>query len=164
MTTEHQPDRGCSLTRSESPSGAEPDGWLWKTSQDYSAATLGETLLLWLERWLGYGLTYQAADGEPPAWSRDRSGWSSGGFWTRSMCEHNLTLEPSLKDEGVCSLFEILETGEIDPRYYLSARACADILRRAERRGKELPATFRRALEAVVREGTGSETHEAKIQ
>ena len=38
--------------------------------------------------------------------------------------------------------------GESAPEYYLSAKACAGILRRAERRGKELPQVLREALEA----------------
>jgi hypothetical protein len=49
----------------------------------------------------------------------------------------------------VCSLSDILETGDVPQRYYLTPRACAGILRRAERRGKELPVQLRVALEAV---------------
>lgn len=49
-----------------------------------------------------------------------------------------------------CSLSSILETGPIDPRYFLSPIACAGILRRAAARGKELPAPLRLALEAVA--------------
>jgi hypothetical protein len=49
-----------------------------------------------------------------------------------------------------CSLSDILETGALPRRYYLSAKACAGILRRAEKRGKELPPALRRALEAVA--------------
>jgi hypothetical protein len=36
---------------------------------------------------------------------------------------------------AVCSLSDVLETGEVPQRYFLSAKACAGILRRAERRG-----------------------------
>jgi hypothetical protein len=35
-------------------------------------------------------------------------------------------------------------------KYFLSAKACAGILRRAEKRGKELPTMLREALEEVV--------------
>ncbi len=45
-----------------------------------------------------------------------------------------------------CSLSDILETGDLPQRYFLSAKACAGILRRAEKRGKELPAALRLAL------------------
>jgi hypothetical protein len=43
-----------------------------------------------------------------------------------------------------------LETGELPPRFSLSAKACAGILRRAQRRGKELPTMLRQALEQVA--------------
>jgi hypothetical protein len=47
-------------------------------------------------------------------------------------------------------LSDILETGEVPERYYLSATACRGILRRAEKRGKELPEALRSALLAVA--------------
>jgi hypothetical protein len=43
-----------------------------------------------------------------------------------------------------------LETGAVPQRFYLSPKACAGILRRAEKRGKELPAALDRALRAVA--------------
>lgn len=43
-------------------------------------------------------------------------------------------------------LSDILERNP-DPKYRLSERACLGILNRAERRGKELPAELKRALE-----------------
>lgn len=53
-------------------------------------------------------------------------------------------------DAVVCSLWQVLEKGSIPQRYFLSSKACAGILRRAERRGKELPMTLHRALQAVA--------------
>lgn len=53
-------------------------------------------------------------------------------------------------DASVCSLSQILEIGRIPPKYFLSGKACAGILRRAERRGKELPEQLRHALKAVA--------------
>jgi DNA (cytosine-5)-methyltransferase 1 len=52
-------------------------------------------------------------------------------------------------------LSQILEPGPIPQRFYLSPRACAGILRRAEKRGKELPAMLRQALESVAHSGGG---------
>jgi hypothetical protein len=46
-------------------------------------------------------------------------------------------------------LSEVLET-HVASKYYLSPRACAGILRRAEKRGKELPLVLKSALEAVA--------------
>ena len=44
-------------------------------------------------------------------------------------------------------LSDILERNP-DPKYNLSAKACQGMLRRAERRGKELPEILRKTLEA----------------
>ena len=61
----------------------------------------------------------------------------------------------SRSDEGAffsspASLAETLEVGPIHPRYSLSAKAAAGILRRAQRRGRELPERLRLALEALA--------------
>jgi hypothetical protein len=50
----------------------------------------------------------------------------------------------------VCSLSQTLETGPLPQRFYLSQKACAGILRRAEKRGKELPPMLEEALKAVA--------------
>jgi hypothetical protein len=42
-----------------------------------------------------------------------------------------------------------LETGELPQRFFLSATACKGILRRAEKRGKQLPPALFQALQAV---------------
>ena len=47
------------------------------------------------------------------------------------------------------SLSDVLETGPVPARYYLSPKACAGILRRAEKRGKKLPEALDAALRAV---------------
>lgn len=48
------------------------------------------------------------------------------------------------------SLSQVLETGSIPQRFFLSSVACQGILRRAERRGKLLPPSLRGALQAVA--------------
>ena len=53
-------------------------------------------------------------------------------------------------DANVWSLSDILETGNLPPRFYLSATACKGILRRAEKRGKTLPPALQEALVAVA--------------
>jgi hypothetical protein len=50
------------------------------------------------------------------------------------------------KDASVCSLSAVLEMKNLPERFYLSAKACAGILRRAEKRGKELPPMLKEAL------------------
>jgi len=68
------------------------------------------------------------------------------------MSEFNHTLVPSRSGDAVCSLSDILETGDLPPRYFLSAKACAGILRRAASRGKDLPPMLHRALSQVAAE------------
>ena len=76
-------------------------------------------------------------------------GWQNSGIvapgecWTLSTSEY-----PS--DGVASSLSDILETGDHLRPYYLSAKACAGILRRAAKRGKELPQQLRRALWAMM--------------
>jgi hypothetical protein len=68
-----------------------------------------------------------------------------------------LTLSTSAwpSDGSACSLSAILETGDVPQRFYLSGRACRGILRRAEKRGKDLPTALRSALTNVAaREAT----------
>ncbi len=48
------------------------------------------------------------------------------------------------------SLSAILETGDLQQRFFLSAKACAGILRRAKNRGRKLPDPLRLALEQVA--------------
>ena len=48
------------------------------------------------------------------------------------------------------SLSEVLETEFVPSKYFLSAKACLGILRRAEKRGKDLPAMLGEALRRVV--------------
>ena len=90
------------------------------------------------------------------------AGWSSagmaspGGFWTLSISE-----SPSAA--VVCSLSEVLET-DVAPKYFLSAKACSGILRRAERRGKELPEMLRQVLQQVAGGPSAQERAEDKTR
>ena len=72
--------------------------------------------------------------------------WGMGGPTASST--HNGSEWP--RDAAVCSLSDVLETSDVQPKYFLSQKACAGIIRRAERRGKELPTMLRRALEQVA--------------
>ena len=72
-----------------------------------------------------------------PLWETDIQ--SLGVRWMRNIGEYPNAVEES-------GLWQILE-GKVHPKYYLSAKACLGVLRRAERRGKELPKLLREALE-----------------
>jgi len=80
-------------------------------------------------------------------------GWSNsgmacaGGYLTLGISEW-----PS--DAAVCSLSEVLET-DVPRKYFLSPKAARGILRRAEKRGRELPLPLKRALQVVVEEEAG---------
>lgn len=72
----------------------------------------------------------------------------NAGIMSRGEC---LTLSfsesPSAAVES--SLSDILETGDIPHRFFLSRTACEGILRRAQKRGKALPPMLKAALEAT---------------
>jgi hypothetical protein len=59
----------------------------------------------------------------------------------------NFGESPSAVRESTLS--QILEAN-VPEKYYLSARACQGILNRAAKRGKELPAMLKEALEEVI--------------
>ena len=77
--------------------------------------------------------------------------WQTSGRWTSSgeCWMHSGMESPSADAVSLSSLASILET-QVDPKYFLSERACAGILRRAAKRGKTLPAPLEVALEAVA--------------
>ena len=75
--------------------------------------------------------------------------WGSAGMGSPTEClTLNFSDYPS--DASVCSLSAVLETGDVPRRFFLSQRACAGILRRAGKRGKELPRQLAAALRAVA--------------
>lgn len=61
---------------------------------------------------------------------------------------------------AVCSLSSTLETGGVPRRYFLSARACAGIIRRARKRGKPLPEDLQEALEQQLEALTPTQPQE----
>lgn len=81
------------------------------------------------------------------SWVED--GALPGEYTTRSFGEY-----PS--EENVSRLSAILED-EPHPKYYLSAKACAGILRRAERRGKEMEEPLKQVL---IRQSQGPSPQE----
>lgn len=72
--------------------------------------------------------------------------WQSSGMGSPTeFLTLNISDWPSAA--AVCSLSDILETGDVPQRYFLSAKACRGILRRAEKRGKALPRALQAALQ-----------------
>jgi len=77
--------------------------------------------------------------------------WLNSGMGSPTECLTLSTVEWH-SDAVVSLLSDTLEIGDLPPQYYLSAVACAGILRRAERRGKNLPHTLKVALLNISRE------------
>ena len=99
-----------------------------------------------------------------PSFSRR---WPKSGFMTSpGECWTVDTSEcPSAGD--VSSSLEDVLLDEVPPRFYLSQKAAAGILRRASRRSKKLPGALRTALEALARskeEGDGMEKAKTSSQ
>lgn len=116
---------GCSESFSKWLRDIAPAGFFGRTSPEYVVATTGEPL------------------------APSSGVWASSGMGTRGQALM-LSTEAWRSGASVCSLLDVLEDGAQLQRYFLTPRACAGILRRAERRGKELPEPLRRALEAVA--------------
>ena len=105
-------------------------------------------------------LTRPQTDGEVSESSNSRpdvSGWR-GGCLTCSIAEWTAFRERYHNAETVCSLSDILETGDVPRKYFLSPKACSGILRRAEKRGKELPKVLENALRTQADRGMKAES------
>ena len=77
-------------------------------------------------------------DGPTPEWCEGEALISLGASTTVNISERH-------SGAGVCLLSAILEENAPE-KYSLSPKACAGILRRAERRGKDLPPLLKAAL------------------
>jgi len=77
--------------------------------------------------------------------------WANSGMGGATGCLMLNTSE-SHKDADECLLSDVLETGDLPQKYYLSPRACEGILRRAEKRGKQLPPMLHQALLIVSKQ------------
>ena len=81
-----------------------------------------------------------------------RAGYGNllGPYWeiNSPLLGENTTLNTGMSRNGASasSLSRILEAAP-HPKYYLSRTACLGILRRAKKRGKELPPVLKQALE-----------------
>ena len=80
---------------------------------------------------------------------------SFSGRWKNSgmaCAGQRLTLNSSEWRSGavVCSLSDTLETSDVPQRFYLSPTACAGILSRAKKSGKNLPEKLNKVLASVA--------------
>lgn len=132
-------------------------GWSGKMSQELSAATEEKTLRQCSKK------RSKSSSRKPPLFlCLTKDGlqqdacpiWTENGALLGEYTMHSFGECPS--EENVSRLSAILEDTP-HPKYYLSAKACAGILRRAERRGKELPEKLKQVL---IRQSQGASPRE----
>ena len=114
-----------------------------KTSQEHSLRIMGEILKKCSKK--SQKPIFQCLnldDGQTPEWFEAAKSAPRGGCLTLNFGEC-----PS--EESVSILSEVLETTAPE-KYYLSATACAGILRRAGKREKRLPEILEYALRRVI--------------
>lgn len=121
-------DQGCSSSSHGSPMSLfdQEDGSSLRTSPACSVPPVDEISQSWSGRWGTSGFT--TSPGE--CWTAVTSECPSGG-------------------DASSSLADVL-LDEVPERFFLSPRAAAGILRRAEKRGRELPPALAEALAALA--------------
>jgi hypothetical protein len=133
--------------------GIGPAGWFGRTSPASFPATQDETLQDFWALSRAARSPRQSADGKTAAScpALQTHTVSPIECLTLNTSEHAASPLLSPSADAVCSLSDILETGDVQRRYYLTAKACQGILRRAEKRGKVLlPEVLSLALRAVA--------------
>lgn len=132
------------------PQGISQDTWSGKMSSAHSApmtvkiSEQSSQKLRGLQKEMPLYLDLRTGNGENPVAS-----WETGGALPGVYSMHSFGECPKV---AVAShLSQILE-GTVPQKYYLSAKACAGLLRRAEVRGKTLPP----ALKAILIQQSGA--------
>ena len=126
----------------------DQDSWFGKMSQELSPQTKEKTSELSLKKQpksltkMPLFLDLRTANGR----QADAS-WQTDGALLGEYSMHSFGESPNVDVES--HLSQILEV-DAHPKYYLSAKACQGILRRAENRGKELPKLLKDALEQMI--------------
>ena len=123
-----------------------PSGLSGKTCQASSRRKTTPLDAFWAHFAGAVSPSFQSADGTTQVWFLARDARLHGAFLMLSTSEW-----PSAAGASLCALSEVLETGPLPQRYFLSPTACSGILRRAEKRGKALPPQLRDALTVVAR-------------
>ncbi|OQA74786.1 MAG: hypothetical protein BWY31_04737 [Lentisphaerae bacterium ADurb.Bin242] len=175
VSQENAPDSreypGLPLTLSGWLTKVKSNGSCGKMFRAASARTEGEISEPFYPDFPGSRLPPPETDGEQPdlfaTIGATASAWH-GECWTLNLPEFPAFRSPSPSADGVCSLSDVLVTGNVPPQYYLSRTACLGILRRAEKRGKSLPEMLEKALKAqadsvVVNSVNLSETEQREL-
>jgi hypothetical protein len=117
-----------------------------------SSSRQPESLTLFSETEAGFSLRmfpdyFPATTDEisPSYWRR----FANSGFWTELGESWTVDTSECRSDGGVSSSLPDVLEADVPPRFYLSQKAAAGILRRAERRGRELPPHLDSALRTL---------------
>ena len=118
-----------------------------KTSQEFSAPKTTPSAAS-LEGWQARmkPLALRAASGPVQVWYMELDGEYRGACSTHNTSESPNAVAACSSLPSLISLSSVLETEPIQQKYFLSEKACEGILRRADKRGKELPPMLRDAL------------------
>jgi len=131
--------------------GDPPSSASGKTSPESSTPPTTRSDASW-ERWLDVvppSFRHEDSGGSARVWLMDPNDES---YFAPSM--PSISEYPNADDVCLSSLTDVLWDGPVPKRYYLSAKACRGILRRARARGRELPRLLRLALEHVAQTTT----------
>lgn len=110
------------------------DGSSGKTCRESCQLTGGQTLSASSKRLLKSGISVR------------------GAYLTLNTSERTAFPAQSPNGADVCLLSDILIRGDAPQRYFLSAKACRGIIRRAEAKGKQLPELLLTALKEQIQE------------
>ena len=137
----------------EATNGKHPTYAVWENVPGAFSSNKGEDFKIVLEELI------KIAEPEAPALpmlEKNRGGggatqtlsWETDGALLTEFLTLNIGECPNVERES--TLLQILEDNAPE-KYYLSAKACEGILRRAERRGKELPPILKEALKQQIK-------------
>lgn len=119
------------------------ENYFGKTCREFSQRATMLSVASWLDLSALMRPSHQQQNGAVRVWLLDPRDQRRGACWMP-----NISSWPN--DANVCSLSSVLETAPIPQKYYLSLKACAGIIRRAEKRGRQLPEQLAHALKAVA--------------
>jgi hypothetical protein len=82
--------------------------------------------------------------------------WQTSGMVLRGGCLMLNTLEYPSAGAECSSLVSVIQTQQVQEKYYLTHKAAEGVLRRSNRHNKKLPDILQKAFEDVVRQGQES--------
>lgn len=85
---------------------------------------------------------------EDGIWPRSLKDFGNAGLWSATQC-WTASISESRNVAGACSLSAVLQS-DVSSKYFLSPKAAAGILRRAQKRGRTLPPALEAALQSLA--------------